>query len=405
VGPGSSRWYRFWYPGGAARISVITTFSSTQAIDPDRVKQTLYVGNTIDLATQNSGVSPLAPMVRRLVYMPQVDITGPYMKGQMKASYQFVPGGGPDWYLLLVTDDAAGVSVTYTGHISPVGAPPTEPTPEVPAPTSAARPATPTSARASSPPPPEATTPAPGACPFVTPRFVLGFATLDEQIGPTMGNPVECEHANPENGDTLQKTTTGLAFYRKNTNTPTFTNGTEHWALASEGVVYWTGDSIDPPADTQSLSLPDTTEAPPVAPGLAPAPAASAPGVPDWQIRAIFVASLQGVGSSCGTAEFELNDTLRRQRLGVLPPGYAEAIARSAPVAATTIRDFVQRLDPPSDLVHAHRLYLAAMDEYVTGAQAEAEGLPTADQRTLATAVAHFERCRALVAQADQEVG
>jgi hypothetical protein len=34
-------------------------------------------------------------------------------------------------------------------------------------------------------------------------------------------------------------------------NTPTFTTGFEHWALTAVGVVYWTGDSIDPPDSAQ----------------------------------------------------------------------------------------------------------------------------------------------------------
>jgi hypothetical protein len=38
-----------------------------------------------------------------------------------------------------------------------------------------------------------------------------------------------------------------LAFWRKSTNTPTFTNGSEHWALTSDGPMTWTGANIDPP--------------------------------------------------------------------------------------------------------------------------------------------------------------
>ncbi|MBV9169740.1 MAG: HNH endonuclease [Chloroflexi bacterium] len=48
-------------------------------------------------------------------------------------------------------------------------------------------------------------------------------------------------------GDTLQDTTSGLAFWRKSTNTPTFTNGDTHWALTPTGFISWTGSSIDPP--------------------------------------------------------------------------------------------------------------------------------------------------------------
>ncbi|MBV9326794.1 MAG: hypothetical protein JO352_23805 [Chloroflexi bacterium] len=79
------------------------------------------------------------------------------------------------------------------------------------------------------------------------PAFVFGFADLKASVGDPMGDPIECEHANPANGDTLQKTSTGLSFYRKATNTPTFTDGFNHWALTSEGLVTWTGASIDPP--------------------------------------------------------------------------------------------------------------------------------------------------------------
>ena len=93
---------------------------------------------------------------------------------------------------------------------------------------------------------------APGQAAFCAPGqrpgFQAGFAALKAQLGETMGDPVECEHTNPQNGDSLQNTTRGLAFYRKSTNTPTFTNGDEHWAITPRGLVYWTGSSVDPPS-------------------------------------------------------------------------------------------------------------------------------------------------------------
>lgn len=79
-----------------------------------------------------------------------------------------------------------------------------------------------------------------------SPRFVFGFAAL-AQAGAPMGTSMECEHANAANGDTLQQTSNGLSFYRKATNTPTFTDGFNHWALTPSGMVTWTGSSIDPP--------------------------------------------------------------------------------------------------------------------------------------------------------------
>jgi hypothetical protein len=79
------------------------------------------------------------------------------------------------------------------------------------------------------------------------PHFAFGFAGLQAQLGVVMGGPTECEHADAISGDTLQSTTTGLAFYRKSTNTPTFTDGFNHWALTAAGLVAWSGESIDPP--------------------------------------------------------------------------------------------------------------------------------------------------------------
>jgi hypothetical protein len=80
--------------------------------------------------------------------------------------------------------------------------------------------------------------------------FRLGFATLSTRLGDTMGAATSCEYADPRgSGDTLQTTEHGLGIYRQASDTPTFTNGTEHWALLGQGVVHWSGDSIDPPDD------------------------------------------------------------------------------------------------------------------------------------------------------------
>ncbi len=99
---------------------------------------------------------------------------------------------------------------------------------------------------------------APFCRPGQTPQFVLGFANLKAQLGSVMGEPVECEHPNNANGDTLQKTSTGLAYWRKSTNTPTFTDGYRHWAITSSGLVSWVGASPDPP----SLAVPQPRPSP-----------------------------------------------------------------------------------------------------------------------------------------------
>ncbi len=67
------------------------------------------------------------------------------------------------------------------------------------------------------------------------------------QLGEGMGEPMEREHRDATSGDTLQHTTTGLAYYRATSTTPVFTDGWRHFALTARGVVTWEGPSPDPP--------------------------------------------------------------------------------------------------------------------------------------------------------------
>jgi hypothetical protein len=100
---------------------------------------------------------------------------------------------------------------------------------------------------------------APYCSPGTSPRFTDGFAALKAGLGPIMGEPLECEHADASSGDILQQTTTGLAFWRKSTNTPTFTDGYRHWALTARGLVAWEGSSIDPPATARGAAPSDAS--------------------------------------------------------------------------------------------------------------------------------------------------
>lgn len=86
--------------------------------------------------------------------------------------------------------------------------------------------------------------------PGQSPQFVLGIGQLHQRLGATMGVPLECEHINPENGDTVQHTTTGLAYYRPSINTPIFTDGQTHWALSGNQLVMWRNQSVEPPRPT-----------------------------------------------------------------------------------------------------------------------------------------------------------
>ena len=89
--------------------------------------------------------------------------------------------------------------------------------------------------------------PAGGCPPAQRPTFVLGFAALRNAIGNRMGEPTECEYRDAASGDTLQHTTTGLAYYRDETGTVAFTNGWERYALVGPQLLLWRNESLDPP--------------------------------------------------------------------------------------------------------------------------------------------------------------
>ena len=103
---------------------------------------------------------------------------------------------------------------------------------------------------------------APGCAPGESPTYVFGFASLHDKLGGVMGAPTTCEYADPNGtGDTEQNTVNGLAFWRKSTNTPTFTDGSSHWALTARGDLMWVGSDIDPPADAVVVTIAWTPEA------------------------------------------------------------------------------------------------------------------------------------------------
>jgi hypothetical protein len=77
---------------------------------------------------------------------------------------------------------------------------------------------------------------------------------LKAALGDTMGDPQECERVTDAAGDTEQRTSSGLVYYRASTNAVAFTDDLDHWALAANGVVRWTGDAVDPPASAERVS-------------------------------------------------------------------------------------------------------------------------------------------------------
>jgi hypothetical protein len=80
-----------------------------------------------------------------------------------------------------------------------------------------------------------------------SPTFAVGLSGLKQHLGDAMGVPLECEHPISATGDTVQRTSTGLAAYSKLTNTVSFTDGWRHWAITPRGLASWEGPESDPP--------------------------------------------------------------------------------------------------------------------------------------------------------------
>jgi S1-C subfamily serine protease len=121
--------------------------------------------------------------------------------------------------------------------------------------------------------------------PGQSPQFGPDFAPLKAQLGDMMGDPVECEHVAGGSTDTVQQTTTGLAFHHAQSQLPAFTDGTDHWAIVDGNLVSWSVDAPDPtslddanPVASTSAATPNpTAAATPTSPATpAPVPLASA---------------------------------------------------------------------------------------------------------------------------------
>jgi hypothetical protein len=66
--------------------------------------------------------------------------------------------------------------------------------------------------------------------------FRLGFRALHDAIPELVGDCLEDEQHNPENGDGLQRTTRGLLVWRKADNWTAFTDGATTWINGPEGL-------------------------------------------------------------------------------------------------------------------------------------------------------------------------
>jgi len=104
-------------------------------------------------------------------------------------------------------------------------------------------------------------------CSAGQPRLAPAFTDLASQLGSRVGDATECEHTDAASGDLQQSTSHGLLYLRQSTNTPTFTDGGEHWALRSGQLLDWTSAEVDPPASAQVIaSTPAQANPAPAAP-------------------------------------------------------------------------------------------------------------------------------------------
>ena len=124
-------------------------------------------------------------------------------------------------------------------------------------------------------------------------RFVLGFAALRDSVGPSkVGNCLEDEHFNLENGNAEQRTSGGLLVWRKIDNFTAFTDGGTTWVNGPNGLqsrpnaerFSWERDPVQPGAGPSAGATPGPTStastAPPTATARTTPPTATARTTP-----------------------------------------------------------------------------------------------------------------------------
>jgi len=104
--------------------------------------------------------------------------------------------------------------------------------------------------------------------------FQLGFATVHDLAPDQVGDCVDDERHNPDNGDGLQHTTKGLMVWRKADNWTAFTNGYQTWVNGPNGLQQRLNTQrFSFEANPDGLSIADPPRATPVMPGPQAVPA------------------------------------------------------------------------------------------------------------------------------------
>jgi hypothetical protein len=143
-------------------------------------------------------------------------------------------------------------------------------------------------------------------------------------------------------------------------------------------------------------------EAPIVEPPPPPAP--PVPVVRAAMTPLVYLGNLQYVRSGWLRSEANINNLVRQQRLGVLPPGTVQSIAGAYPGIVSTLDGLFTGLTPPPQFAHVHQLHVAAGAEF-NAATVSFGRWAAGDQRGLADMQGAFARFDRLIGQALLELG
>lgn len=130
--------------------------------------------------------------------------------------------------------------------------------------------------------------------------FTLGFKALRDQIPDIVGECLENERFNLENGNAEQRTSGGLLVWRKADNWTAFTDGSTTWINGPEGLASRPNEGPLFPWESAAPAAAAPPAAPPAAPAPTPAPpppAVPAPPADPWIGDIMFGYDASGAGA------------------------------------------------------------------------------------------------------------
>ena len=136
------------------------------------------------------------------------------------------------------------------------------------------------------------------------PAFAGAFVRLSGQLAARMGTPQACAAVDKITGDTLQRTTRGVAVLRRATGRVTFSAGRRSWSIAGTQLLTWVGEPGVPPADAHATAL--------------RRPAATGPGAPHVHTVRLtartLVSGIPGAGALSAVGTFHPGGPIHDKR-------------------------------------------------------------------------------------------